>query len=172
KRDKKHMCARILRGLEAGRIHPGCAFTAIVRRDGVGTQVLSRLTIQAAARHLGLEYVHTPFVMIAHAEGDPDEWVGRCEAAFGLGAALRRREEVDLPVIDHRVFALRRDLWSTPHMIEFSHLYEYTDRHPSSLLELTRGERPLKHFVGPRLTVAVHVRRGDVSASMTAERYV
>ena len=172
KRDKKHFCARIINGVRSGRIHPDTVFTAIARKDGVGSQVLSRLTIQAAARDLGIEYVHTPFGSIAHGEGDPQQWRQRCEAAFNLGAQLRFREDVDLPLIDFRDYVFRKDLWSAPHMIEFTHMYEYCDRYPERLLEITGGNAPARKFVSPRLTMAVHVRRGDVSLDMTSERYV
>ncbi|MCM2476018.1 hypothetical protein HGO38_21310 [Rhizobium sp. CG5] len=172
KGDKKHFCARIIRGVRAGRIHPGTVFTAIARRDGFGSQVLSRLTIQATARDIGVDYVHTPFGHIAHSEGDPDTWSARCEAAFNLGEGLRRRDEVDLPLVDFRDYALRPDLWAHPHMIEFSHLYEHCDRYPDLLRDVVRPQRSVRQFTSPRLTLAVHVRRGDVSPDMTSERYV
>ena len=172
KRDKKHFCARIINGVRSGRIHPDTVFTAHTRRDGLGSQILSRLTIQATADDIGVKYAHTPFGEIAHGEGDPETWVARCAAAFDLGAGVRQRDDVDLPLIDFRKYVFRTDLWSRPHLIEFTHMYEHCDRFPDLLRNVVPNNSVKKEFVGQFLTVAVHIRRGDVSPNMTSERYV
>ena len=124
--------------------------------EGAGSQALMVMHAIAFARSNGLSYVHTPFKTIAHAELPMNEWAAAWESHFNLGAG---EAACDLP----------------PHEV-VDYCYNFTD------LELCFGQnrdelqghfRRLipefrrKYYVdkAPRLTrkvtVAVHVRRGD-----------
>ncbi len=169
--DNRHMCERIVRGVRAGRIAPGTVLAVEIRRDGFGSQVLSRLSVEATARDLGLPYAHRPFVAIAHAEGDPADWVRRCEATFALGVGRRSLADFDLPMVDLTTYATDRYLWDRPHIVTMNNMHIHCDRNP----EIYRAVVP-KSMVEPSpragvLRIAVHVRRGDVSTQKVSHRF-
>ncbi|MFZ1975368.1 MAG: hypothetical protein WAU89_21165 [Candidatus Acidiferrales bacterium] len=115
------------------------------------------------ARSFGLTYLHTPFSCIQHAERTMEEWATAWETLFNLGAgeavcdvARRRRRVVNFCYTFSDL-----DLcfgWSR-------HGDELADRFKNTIPEFRR-----KYYLNksPRttdeLTVAVHIRRGDVSA--------
>ena len=130
--------------------------------EGAGSQALMVMNAINFARSFGLNYAHTPFTQIRHAEQPMEEWVSAWEKLFNLGAGEA--------VCD----VGRRDA------VNFS--YNFTN------LDLCfgwrcRGDQLADHFktiipefrhkyylnAAPRtsddLSVAVHVRRGDVSAA-------
>jgi hypothetical protein len=168
--DKRHLGERIVRGVRSGAISRESIFAASLRRDGVGSQVLSRLSVEAAASNLGLGYTHTPFEEIAHAEGDPTAWRDRCEAFFALGQGKPLTRNVSLPHIGLIEFATNPALWKTPHLIAIPHMYVYCDQNPEIYDRVVR--RPTRSSLqGRQLHIAAHVRRGDVSASDVSHRF-
>jgi hypothetical protein len=169
--DNRHMCERIVRGARAGRIAPGTVLAVEIRRDGFGSQVLSRLSVEATARDLGLAYAHRPFVAIAHAEGDADEWVRRCEETFALGVGRKTLADFNLPMVDLTRYATNRSLWARPHIVTMNNMHIHCDRNP----EIYRAVVPMRVETTPRnsrtLRIAVHVRRGDVSTQKVSHRF-
>ena len=114
------------------------------------------------ARRSGLTYVHTPFTNIAHADRPMSEWVAVWETHFNVGAG----EEIACYRNRHEVVSY----WSNQLLLELC--FGWRGRED----ELDRGliamipEIRRKYYLNktPRLTddaaVAIHVRRGDVSA--------
>ena len=168
--DKHHMCERIVRGVKAGAISPRSAFTIAPRTDGLGSQLLARLSVMAAARDFGMEYVHTPFQSIAHAEGDPLQWRDRCERVFALGEGKCHREQSELPLADFITYAQDKRLWSTPHLIAVQNMYVHCNRSPQLYTAITCPPRRLM-VEGQRCKIAVHVRRGDVATNKVSHRF-
>jgi hypothetical protein len=132
-----------------------------LRSEGAGSQALMVMNAINFARSFGLIYLHTPFTLIQHAEQPMEAWVAAWETLFNLGAG-----ETACDVERHEV-------------VDFS--YNFTD------LDLcfgwrSRGDQLAQRFKAlipefrrkyylnksPRttdeVTVAVHIRRGDVSA--------
>lgn len=124
--------------------------------EGAGSQALMVMHAIAFARSNGLSYAHTPFKKIAHAELPMNEWAAAWESHFNLGAG---EATCDLP----------------PHKV-VDYCYNFTDLGLSSgqnREELQGHFRRLipefrrKYYLdkSPRVTrkvtVAVHVRRGD-----------
>jgi hypothetical protein len=113
------------------------------------------------ARSYGFEYVHTPFHSIHHAERPMEEWAAAWESLFNLGSgeALcndERREVVDFCYNFTGLGQCFGCRWRWD---------ELADRFRAMMPELRR-----KYYVNTsagktnQITVAVHIRRGDVSA--------
>lgn len=169
--DNRHMCERIARAARAGRVAPGTVLAVEIRRDGFGSQVLSRLSVEATARDLGLMYAHRPFVAIAHAEGDPAEWVRRCDETFALGHGRPVLADFDLPMADLTTYATDRRLWRRPHIVTMNNMYIHCDRNPEiySAVVPTGAANQAPH--ARPLRIAAHVRRGDVSTASVSHRF-
>ena len=169
--DNRHMCERIVRGVRSARITSGIVLAAEIRRDGFGSQVLSRLSIEAAARDLGLAYAHRPFQVIAHVEGDPAQWVASCESKFALGEGRRRLSDFKLPMIDLTTFATDRSLWLRPHIVTMNNMHLHCDRNPEIYRHVVSASETTPFAVDGPLRIAAHVRRGDVSTRRVAHRF-
>lgn len=175
KSDKAHLNERILRAIKKGAIHPDTAFTATTRGDGLGAQMLQRLTIQAAANDLGFEYLHFPFWKVGHTEGDRDEWTRTCEQEFELGVGVRSLEDCDLPVINFMDYAVNKEAWQTPHVIAFREMARYCNNKPDLLSKLKWPKYYRKKIgsdKGKKKHIAVHIRRGDVNKKDSSIRSV
>ena len=132
------------------------------RNEGAGSQALMTMNALNFARSYGFEYVHTPLRFIGHAERPMEEWDTAWETLFNLGSGEspcndERREVVDF---SHNFTGLGqcfgwRWRWD-----------ELADRFKAMIPELR-----LKYHANkfPRktnqITVAVHIRRGDISAN-------
>ena len=168
--DKRHMGDRLVRGVRAGRITQKTVLTVDIRNDGIGSQALSRLSVEATARDLGLRYAYRPFESIAHAEGDPAQWLARCESAFALGEGRPRIGDFDLPMLKLNQFASNRKLWSQPHIVTIGNMYIHCDRAPSIYRPIIELKQPISCGAG-LLRIAAHVRRGDVSQRRISHRF-
>ena len=131
-----------------------------LRSEGAGSQALMMMNAINFARSYGFEYVHTPFSRIAHAERSAEEWAAAWESLFNLGSG-------ETPCNENR-----------REVVEFSHNFtelckcfgckwrwdEMAERFRATLPEIRRryylNKSPRKMN---RITVAVHIRRGDVS---------
>lgn len=165
--DKRHFCDRIFLGVTSGLISPDSCLAASFRRDGFGSQVLSRLSVQATAAVIGLKYVHRPFREIAHAEhGD---WVSCCEDYFRLSDHPSCVQS-NLPAIGLFDFVRSPKIWKEPHIIEVPHMYAITDRIPEAFRRCIPARA--EHKFGKVVRVGIHIRRGDVSEAQTRDRFV
>jgi hypothetical protein len=116
----------------------------------------------AFSRASGLTYVHTPFTRIEHAERPMREWVSAWEALFSLGAGeapcdAGRREAVDF---SHSFLDLLLCLGWRGRGEELAHRFgatipEFRRRYYLNKSPCTAG----------KVTVAVHIRRGDALES-------
>ncbi len=138
-------------------------------REGAGSLAsLTTCTINFA-RVSGLAYLHTPLSIVGHADRPMEQWAAAWETLFNLGAGEepcngRRRGVIDagyytLSNLD-LCFGLRhrkRELADSFRALipEFRRKY-YLNKSPR-----TTGE----------IAVAVHIRRGDVSADTVPQMY-
>lgn len=161
--------------IAAGRVHPTLALTCRGKTDGAGAQANACISAMAVAEATGLTYLHTPFQRVEHAEGDPDEWTRKWEEFFGLGEGERvippEHEAVGLKAFLDQPKLWRREglTLAAPHYqgVCNAHPDLYTAiiprlrrkyaAHDKSRLALDRGDE--------QVTVAIHIRRGDVSKS-------
>ena len=138
-------------------------------REGAGANALMTMNTIAFARTAGLTYLHTPFTVINHGGEEPmHEWVAQWEDFFNLGAGE--------PVCDG-------DGRKVASYIYTSDLLGLWFGGPGRAPELARGFGALipefrsKYYRNspPRatrdVTIAIHVRRGDVSSDSFSSRY-
>jgi hypothetical protein len=133
--------------------------------EGAGSQALMVMNAINFARSFGLAYVHTPFTQIQHAERPMQEWATTWESLFNLGAGealcgVDRRGAVNFSYNFTDLdlcfgWRCRGDELADRFKAiipEFRHKY-YLNK------VYLNNAPPATHEV----TVAVHVRRGDVS---------
>jgi hypothetical protein len=129
--------------------------------EGPGSQASCKMCTMNAARLLGLTYVHTPFTATAHADRPMQEWAATWEQVFGLGVG-----EVSCD-------AGKRGVINSGNGLKYLELCFGRSGLRSQLIDsfvtmIPEFRRKYYWNKSPRttrdLTVAVHVRRGDVSA--------
>lgn len=167
-----------MRLLEASKIG-ACKVTATGRNDGAGSQAEARMSAICFAHAYGLEYIHTPFTAIEHAETEMGAWVEQCEAYFNLGHAARRADTLN--VVPLETASRQRGQRPADEVIASHHYLHWCRQHPDAW---ERARPHLRRIYSARkpdttvepLTVAVHVRRGDryttASVHMPALRFL
>lgn len=158
--------------------------TCAGRTDGGGAQIAAQISTMIFARSTGLTYAHTPLCDVAHRPDDipAGEWAASWERFFNLGqgetpasdliAGGLAIREVRKP---HRGFFPRS---RTLHQI--AHCHKVTDHLPDQW-QLIAGDLREKYYSSPKprlsrpkrtVSIALHLRRGDVSAhGKHAERF-
>ncbi len=150
-------------------ICPIRAITCIINESNIGPggQAFLIMKTISFARACGLTYLHTPFMNIARPELPMQEWDAAWETTFNLGAGEIRCEGKRKGVIDY--YGLvdlelcfgwfdrkeQLDKWFKALIPEFRRKYY-----------LNKSAREMDE-----LTVAVHIRRGDVSAEEYSYMY-
>lgn len=130
--------------------------------EGPGSQALMLMHAISFARASGLDYVHTPFSCIAHANGREEEWSSVWEQLFNLGAG-----EVPCEAPRHKVVSYCHNFPDLELCFGWhSRRDDLTAHFRASLTDFRRKF----YLVNPKritaeVTVAVHIRRGEVSAS-------
>lgn len=129
--------------------------------EGAASQALMIMKAIHFARSSGLTYVHTPFTRIHHAERPMKEWVTAWENLFNLGAG-----EIACDFERHEVVNYCYNVIGLELCFGWRHRRrELAQRFKAIVPEVRR-----KYYLNtsPRatdeVTVAVHIRRGDVSA--------
>ncbi|MES1990126.1 MAG: hypothetical protein V4441_04130 [Pseudomonadota bacterium] len=169
--------------VQQGRVSPTLAITCRGKRDGGGAQANACISAMAFARASGIAYLHTPFQFVEHAEGDQAAWTTKWEEFFGLAAG----ERVITPMqgaVGVKEFLDRAALWKRDGIVvEAQHYQGICNAHPEmyaailpSLREKYRSHDKsgiALHRGDEDMTVAVHIRRGDVSLrdAATADRF-
>jgi hypothetical protein len=132
--------------------------------EGAGSQALMIMNAIIFSRSYGFEYVHTPFHFIQHAEQPMAEWVAAWESLFNLGVGEspcngERRDAVDFCYNFTGLGQCFGSRWRSD---------ELTDGFRAMIPELRRkyhvNKCPGTTGKSNQLTVAVHIRRGDVCA--------
>jgi hypothetical protein len=155
------------------RIRPIWAITCDMRsswaaREGAGSQAFQIMRTISFARASGLTYLHSPFSTICHADRPMPEWAAAWEKVFNLGAGEAlcdgRRHGVvnndgNLADIDLCIGWRERTRppgdWFKALIPEFRRKY-YLNKSPHTT---------------HRVRFAIHMRRGDVSASQNSVMY-
>jgi hypothetical protein len=153
-------------GLKAIGFGPA-ALTCAGKTDGGGAQVHAVLSVQAFCRRFGFTYLHTPFSQIEHTSG-PEE-VARWEATFRLGEGHGAAQYSGLPVVPLKTYARNPALWFQHVIVALQHAHDYTDAAGEDYdwFRLSH-EKPRE---ADEFRIALHIRRGDVSAAQNATRF-
>ena len=154
--------------------------TCTGKTDGIGAQAIAIISTLLFARGSGLQYLHTPFKKIAHNYDDDPEWEQKWERFFNLGSGELQFHDLH----GDSEGLIRRSLRSGPHeddlplesragdVLEIGHCLKYADCNPD-LFTFIRADLRKRYHLTPKIEVrrdgvlilAMHVRRGDVSAS-------
>lgn len=133
--------------------------------EGAGSQALAMLMAQALAEELGATYAHTPFLALNHAEGDAAAFARRWEELLGLGDGSMSSAEATGPRLDINTL-FHSDLYNSRSR---ALLHRAMALRLHALRARYHAGRP-PECSGP-LAVAIHVRRGDVSATRNAHMW-
>jgi len=132
-----------------------------LKREGAGSQALMIMNAINFARSSGLTYVHTPFTFIEHADRPMEKYVTAWETFLNLGAgeAVCETERGEVVSYCHNFTALEL-------CVGWDHRRDELDQNFRAIIPEFRRKYYLNK--SPRttdeVTVAVHVRRGDVTA--------
>lgn len=177
-----HAATVLARLIAERRLRPDIAVTCRGRTDGAGQQAIAVISAMMLARYAGCRYLHSPLARMAHAEGAPEAWAERWERFFNFGdgetLTPRDAELVPLPaaITDPEAYADR------PIVIVQS-LFGLPDEAAAEVGDALRSDLRAKYWRSPKtsipshrgpaggLTIAIHVRRGDVSRMKNANRY-
>jgi hypothetical protein len=179
--DRQFLIEEFGRKLAGGYIGTQCHITSAGRYDGAGAQALARMSAICIAKTYGLTYVHTPFSLMEHNEGPPDQWAATWERIFNLGHGEVGVADCRLPHVEIDDFMADRRLWSAPCLLSAGHFSRIMDRMPDAYLSVIPRLREKYYLAAtprPRsnvIEVCAHLRRGgDVTAENpeTAYRYV
>jgi hypothetical protein len=130
-----------------------------LRGEGAGSQALMIMKTINFARLCGLTYVHTPFTRIEHAERPMEEWATSWETFFNLGAGevvcdTARQEVVNFSANCNNLERCFGWYWRRD---EFAHHFKTMVPEFRRKYYLNKSSRTTDE-----VTVAVHIRRGDV----------
>ncbi len=142
--------------------------------DGGGAQIQAIFSTMLYAHCANLIYLHTPIRSVEHNTYSVEDWAGRWERTFSPGYAELQSGAFDLSAMrivagESMRFEHARQPPNEPTLLVASECHWYADTHADfySLIQsrlrqkYARNTRPPRPR-GDRLTVAFHVRRGDV----------
>ena len=180
---ERHLAAQQLRQMvDAVRAHQGAhpaappvSITCMGRRDGAGAQALGVVSALLWAEATGCRYLHSPFSVMAHAVGATrEDWAARWERFLNLGHGERRvpRNARVIPAGD--LLTRPGTLGKPGTVVAATHFHWRAFQTPEALERLrlslrrkyqARSKSRVRIHRGPpgSLTVAIHVRRGDIT---------
>ena len=155
-----------------------CYITCAGRNDGLGAQIQSILSVILVAKQYNLVYVHTPIQSLDHVLGEEEFF----ENFFNLG-----KNEISIDEINDLDLNIKTIKHPSEIQIKSNTLYitqglhQYADKFPNSYLNIMSSIRK-KFFdvnrdklisvsTSNKLSVALHVRRGDVNIDINSARY-
>lgn len=175
---------RRLKALAERRPELQLRITCAGKNDGVGAQALAVISALAFAASNNCRYLHTPFRTIAHAEGDPVSWAARWEAFLGLGhGETAVPDDALLAPLRQFVRAHRRDpsRMDDPRTVVRAPHFSAAGVQDADAYQRLMPKLRAKYYSSDKsalplfreedaITVAVHVRRGDIAAGR--RRYI
>ncbi len=164
---RKVQAAKLLAGMSRWPFRPA-ALTCAGKTDGGGAQVHAVMSVMSFCQAFGYPYVHTPFQRIEHTPGIAEvrEW----EQLFNLGAGEAAASDCGYPIVPAFLYVRSPRLWFQKVGVAVEELHGFSNAHPEAYLRIRQAIR--RKYAGrlltredDRLTVAVHIRRGDVTGT-------
>jgi hypothetical protein len=168
-------CEALVRLIAAGRVGRDVAVTCWDRIDGAGSQASGVVSAMLLARHAGCRYLHSPFASMAHAVGDSAEWAMRWERFFNLGDG-ETPATADVEVVRLSAFVRAPEAYAGRNVVIGEPGFALPPHELEPVRDKLRAALRVKYWRSPKtsipshrsargLTVAVHLRRGDVDPS-------
>lgn len=165
-----------------GRLLPETGVTCRGKVDGAGAQAMAVISGLAMARLVKCRYLHSPFVSMAHAQGSHEDWARRWEAFFNFGDG-----EAFVP-LDAELVPLGEAVSDPPAyagrpIVVVARVFGLPGEEGTRIRDALRSDLRAKYWRSPKaaipshrgpsggFTVAIHVRRGDVTSDNHANRY-
>ncbi len=153
----------------SGALGRSYGILATGKNDGAGSQAQAAMSALCFAQAFGLEYVHRPFTIIEHAEGPMEQWVRQWEDYFNLGAGARRLGQRGDHVVPLDELLMAPEKWPDTAIVAAPHYLHYCNQDPQAWERVTAAvARKFWQNKEPPtsrpFTIALHVRRGDVTA--------
>jgi hypothetical protein len=164
------------------RFGPETGVTCRGKTDGVGAQAMAAISAMATAKLAGCRYYHSPFTSMSHAEGAREDWARRWERFLNLGAG-ERPVPVDAELVPvaaavtnpeaygGRSIVIVARLFGLPHAEGWRIRDQLRDDLRAKYWDSAKATIPC-HRAAAGLTAAIHVRRGDVTQTRHAQRYL
>jgi hypothetical protein len=174
--DRSFFIAQFVRGLRNGTFGRNIRITASGKTDGAGAQSLAQISAIAFAEAFNLEYVHSPLRTVCHVEGPKEQWAARWENTLNFGQGYSSVDDCGLPVFPLGDFLKERSLWNKDCVVQLIHYQRWTNANTwaynSIIPVLRRNYRgDVKRLASRQKILAVHIRRGDVSAVRSAKTH-
>jgi hypothetical protein len=174
--DRSFYIAQLVRKLRSGELGRNISITAAGKRDGAGAQAQAVSSAIAFANAFGLDYVHSPFRYVCHPEGPVAQWTESWEKTFNFGQGHVQVETCGRPVIRLGDFLKDRSLRNKDCAVQLIHYQHWTNYNPSAYVSVAPMLRDNYYRNKVRgqsdgRVVAVHIRRGDVSATRSAKTH-
>jgi len=165
-----------------GRLAPDIAVTCRNRTDGAGAQAAATISALVLSRFARCRYLHSPFRSIAHAIGNLQDWAQRWEHFFNLGDG-EATVPPDAKLVSLAAVVRDPEGHAKPGTVIGEHLFGLPPGVVAPVKDALRSELRIKYWRSPKtaipshrgasdFTVAIHLRRGDVSENRNANRYV
>jgi hypothetical protein len=152
--------------------------TCTGKTDGAGAQAQAVASTQAFADAAGIIYAHTPFQNVEHASGDAPSWAARWEAFLNFGYGEVAAAALGLKPIRLQTLASEPEAWNDrPLLVWVPHSHAFADRNAGCYRRIVpwlqdkyygADKSSLPQHKGPGIAVAIHIRRGDVTAQHAA----
>src|SRR5262245_39531637 len=157
-----------------GELGPEISVTCRGRSDGAGAQASGVISAMVMARHLGWRYLHSPFTSMSHNVGSEQHWAARWEGFFNFGDGEARVPE-NAEVVSLGDLVARPEDYRGRAVVVAQRLFLFPQGSVTSMLDALRPDLRARYWRSDKtgisrhrdsphaLTVAIHVRRGDVS---------
>ena len=168
-RHRKFYVWKLIRLIGSGRINRNSLKICSERKeDGVGAQALAKFSAMCMAEGCGIQYIHRPFLTLAHEELPMEEWVSAWENLLGMECISQSGGNEDFHVVKLEEYVSNPKLWNRKVMISSNHFHAFCELAPQYGRRV--AEKLQEHYHhGPSanhdpkpVNVCVHVRRGDV----------
>ena len=142
--------------------------------DGAGSQLQRILSIYLLAKQFHLQYIHSPFHTIEH--GFDTLLLERFNQFIQLPSDSPlpdQYQSVYINSISQETLPLLLQDYPQPVLFKVNVCREYLNEHPHLLEPLFPYSFPWIHNrLNPTLSIAIHIRRGDVSSTENSNRFI
>jgi hypothetical protein len=166
--DQTFYVDRFVRALQAGTLPRTYGVLATGKNDGAGSQAQAAMSAICLAEAFGLTYVHRPFTVIEHTEGGMSDWIRQWEDYFNLGCGACQLSQCSSPVVPLDELLMAPEKWPATAIVAAPHYLRFCNQDPQGWERaLPRLRTKFRQNKQPQsrdaFTIALHVRRGDVT---------
>jgi hypothetical protein len=140
--------------------------------EGAGSQAHMIINAISVARLAGLTYVHTPFQTIHHADRPMGEWTALWESFFNLGEGEVARGDWQGDVVNYCYNWREIEFCLGLRNRREEQIASFRSLLPELRRKFYQGKLASAKPSDPELTVAAHIRRGDVNAINSGDRFI